>query len=144
VTVKKSFYSPHLLVKSSPPSKKTLTPTPRRWKDRLTKWFTNYTTSHRRRLQSCGGKGNTEILYSEKSSKQFARIKKGDRKSTALIIEAIEAYAENPSGNFDVKILKGKYEDLKRLRVGNYRIIFEDDGNTMSIYEVKHRQEAYQ
>jgi len=95
-------------------------------------------------LQSCGGKGNTEILYSEKSSKQFARIKKGDRKSTALIIEAIEAYAENPSGNFDVKILKGKYEDLKRLRVGNYRIIFEDDGNTMSIYEVKHRQEAYQ
>mgnify|MGYP001612460347 CR=1 FL=1 len=85
-----------------------------------------------------------EIRYSEKSSKQIARIKKGDRKSAMMIIEAIEAYAENPSGNFDVKVLKGKYEDLKRLRVGNYRIIFEDDGNTMSIYEVKHRQEAYQ
>ncbi|HLA51469.1 MAG TPA: type II toxin-antitoxin system RelE/ParE family toxin [Thermodesulfobacteriota bacterium] len=85
-----------------------------------------------------------EIRYSEKSSKQIARIKKGDRKSAVMIIEAIETYAENPSGNFDIKVLKGKYEDLKRLRVGNYRIIFEDDGNIMSIYEVKHRQEAYQ
>lgn len=44
-----------------------------------------------------------EIRYSEKSSKQIAKIKKGDRKSAVMIIEAIEAYAENPSGNFDVK-----------------------------------------
>ncbi|HHT9106832.1 MAG TPA: type II toxin-antitoxin system RelE family toxin [Candidatus Wujingus californicus] len=85
-----------------------------------------------------------EIRYSEKAEKQIKKIFKGDRKSAKMIIKTIESYAENPSGNFDVKILKGKYEDLKRLRVGNYRIIFEDDGNTISIYEVKHRQEAYQ
>jgi mRNA interferase RelE/StbE len=85
-----------------------------------------------------------EIRYSEKADKQIKKIFKGDRKSAKMILKAIEAYAENPSGNFDEKVLKGKYEDLKRLRVGNYRVIFEDDGNTISIYEIKHRQEAYQ
>jgi len=42
-----------------------------------------------------------------------------------------------------LKVLKGKYGEFKRLRVGKYRIIFDNDGNVMFIYEVKHRQEAY-
>ena len=83
-----------------------------------------------------------EIRYSEKAVRQISKIHRGDRKSAALIIKTIEAYAKNPSGNFDLKTLKGKYEDLKRLRIGNYRVIFDDEGHTMSIYEVKHRQEA--
>ena len=83
-----------------------------------------------------------EIRYSEKAVKQITRIHKGDRKSAELIIRAIESYSEN-SSSVDVKVLKGKYGDLKRLRAGNYRVIFEDDGKIMSVYEVKHRQEAY-
>ncbi|MFH0925627.1 MAG: hypothetical protein V1872_08370, partial [bacterium] len=59
------------------------------------------------------------------------------------LIKVIEAYSNNPLGNFDIKILKGNYQDLKRLRVGKYRVIFEDDGDQMSIYEIKHRQEVY-
>ncbi len=84
-----------------------------------------------------------EIRYSEKAVRQISKIHRGDRKSAALIIKTIEAYAKNPLGNFDLKTLKGKYEDLKRLRIGNYRVIFDDEGHIMSIYEVKHRQEAY-
>lgn len=84
------------------------------------------------------------IRYSEKSSKQIEKIKKGNKKNALMIIKTIEAYAEKPSGNFDVKTLKGRFEDLKRLRVGDYRIIFEDGENIMSIYEVKHRREVYQ
>jgi mRNA-degrading endonuclease RelE of RelBE toxin-antitoxin system len=42
-----------------------------------------------------------------------------------------------------VKVLKGKYGDLKRLRSGNYRVIFDEEDKIMSIYEIKHRQEAY-
>ncbi|MBI5102689.1 MAG: type II toxin-antitoxin system RelE/ParE family toxin [Nitrospirae bacterium] len=84
-----------------------------------------------------------EIRYSDKAVKQISKIHRGDTKSAALIIKTIEAYAKNPSGNFDLKTLKGKYEDLKRLRIGNYRVIFDDEGRIMSIYEVKHRQEAY-
>jgi mRNA interferase RelE/StbE len=84
-----------------------------------------------------------EIKYSEKAVKQIKQIMKGDRKSAIAIIGIIEAYAENRGGTFDVKILKGKYSEFKRLRVGKYRIIFDDDGKVMVIYEVKHRQEAY-
>ena len=51
--------------------------------------------------------------------------------------------SQNNSENFDIKILKGKFQTFKRLRVGNYRIIFEEKNNNMYIYEIKHRQEAY-
>lgn len=87
-----------------------------------------------------------DIRYSEKAEKQIKKIHKGDKKSAAMIIEAIENFAASSSRgkkDFDVKILKGKYGDFKRLRVGNYRVIFEDDNTVMLIYEVKHRQEAY-
>ena len=84
-----------------------------------------------------------EIRYSEKADKQIKKIFKGDRKSAKMIVKTIESYAENPSGNFDIKILKGKFEDLKRLRVGNYRVIFDEYSDIMSIYEIKHRKEAY-
>jgi mRNA-degrading endonuclease RelE of RelBE toxin-antitoxin system len=65
-----------------------------------------------------------EIKYSEKAVKQMKQIMKGDRKSAIAIIGIIEAYAKNPSGNFDVKTLKGKYAEFKRLRVGKYRNIW--------------------
>ncbi len=86
-----------------------------------------------------------DIRYSEKAEKQIKKIHKGDKKSAAMIIEAIENFAAYTSGkkDLDVKVLKGKYGDFKRLRAGNYRVIFEDDGAIMLIYEVKHRQEAY-
>lgn len=60
-----------------------------------------------------------------------------------MIIAAIEAYAENPYKRHDIKILKGSFEDLKRLRVGNYRVIFDENLVIINIYEIKHRQEAY-
>jgi mRNA-degrading endonuclease RelE of RelBE toxin-antitoxin system len=68
---------------------------------------------------------------------------KGSRPSAQEIIAAIEAYGENPAGKFDVKLLKGKYGDFKRLRVGHYRIIFDEASQVMTIYEIKHRQEAH-
>ena len=84
-----------------------------------------------------------EIKYSERAIKQIKQIHKGDKKSTKMIMETIEAYAKDQKGNFDVKILKGKYGEFKRLRVGKYRIIFDDAGKVMFVFEVKHRQEAY-
>lgn len=84
-----------------------------------------------------------EIKYSEKAVKQIKKIQKGDKRNADMILKAIEVYAENPSGRFDIKILKGKYGDFKRLRVGNYRVIFDDGENVILIYEIKHRQGAY-
>ncbi len=83
------------------------------------------------------------IRYSDKATKQLKRILKGSRPSALDIIATIEAYGENPLGNFDVKLLKGNYGDFKRLRVGQYRIIFDEMNQVMTIFEIKHRQEAY-
>ena len=60
-----------------------------------------------------------EIKYSEKAVKQIKKIHRGDRKSSGMILKIIESYATNPSGNFDIKVLKGKYGNLKRLRVAS-------------------------
>ena len=84
-----------------------------------------------------------KIRYSNNALNQFAKIHKGDRKSTAMITRKLEQYAEHQSSELDVRILKGRYDDMKRLRVGNYRIIFEETGEEMLVYEIRHRQEAY-
>jgi mRNA-degrading endonuclease RelE of RelBE toxin-antitoxin system len=85
-----------------------------------------------------------EIAYGEQAARQIKRIWKGDKKIAAVIIQTIEAYASNPAkGRSDVKTLRGKYGVFKRLRVGRYRVIFEENAGKMLIYEIKHRQEAY-
>jgi mRNA-degrading endonuclease RelE of RelBE toxin-antitoxin system len=84
-----------------------------------------------------------EIFYSTKAEKHLKRLLKGDRRNCESIIFKIEEYAKGRTSAFDIKVLKGKYGEFKRLRVGNYRVIFEEKEDTMIIYEVKHRQEAY-
>lgn len=83
-----------------------------------------------------------EILYSSKAEKQLKKIAKGDKKSAQIIIDGIEDYSINHSKNHDIKILKGRFGHLKRLRIGNYRIIFDDE-KIIHIYEIKHRQGVY-
>ncbi len=84
-----------------------------------------------------------EIIYSSKSKKFLKKLLKGDKKSVGMIIKTIEEYAFNPKGHFDIQYLKGQLGDLKRIRVGNYRIIFDDNDNLLTILEIYHRQEAY-
>jgi len=84
-----------------------------------------------------------EIVYSEKSAKQLRKIVRSDKKTAQMIIEKIESLANSADTNFDIKTLRGRYGDLKRLRVGTYRIIFEIESLTIFVYEVKHRKEAY-
>ncbi|MBN2080347.1 MAG: type II toxin-antitoxin system RelE/ParE family toxin [Spirochaetes bacterium] len=84
-----------------------------------------------------------EILYSSKAAKQLKKIAKGDRNSAQMILQRIESYTKNPSKHHDVKLLKGRYGIFKRLRAGNYRVIFDDNNRIMHIYEIKQRQGAY-
>ena len=83
------------------------------------------------------------IKYSAKAYKQLLKISKGSKKAVEMIVKVIEKFAGNPSANLDVKTLKGQFDVFKRIRVGNYRIIFDNDNKVMLIYEIKHRQEAY-
>ena len=84
-----------------------------------------------------------KIKYSDKAKKQLRKIAENDRKAAKRIFDRIERYATAPTGKHDIKALKGKYGSFLRLRVGEYRVIFELAGNEMLVYEVRHRQEAY-
>ena len=46
-------------------------------------------------------------------------------------------------GKNDIKYLKGKFGDFKRLRIGSYRVIFDNENNIMFVYEIKQRKDAY-
>ncbi len=70
-------------------------------------------------------------------------ISYSNKKDAERIINGIEKYANLPLEKHDIRQLKGKYCEFKRLRVGNYRIIFDNENNIMFIYEIIHRKDAY-
>ncbi len=56
------------------------------------------------------------------------------------ILTAIHRLAESGAGR--VKMLQGQEGD-KRLRVGNYRVRFTEEGEQLRILTVKNRKDAY-
>ena len=56
------------------------------------------------------------------------------------IFAKIEEISDNLSG--DVKRLTDSTPEY-RLRVGEYRVLFEIEGNKIVIYRIRHRREAY-
>ena len=70
-------------------------------------------------------------------------LKRIDRRYIQKILEAIEGLIENP---FPVQSKKLKdSESSYRLRVTDYRIIYQVDSNnrTIVIYHIRHRRDAY-
>ena len=63
-----------------------------------------------------------------------------------LIIRKLEILSQNPNLlKNNIKVLKGKYKGLKRLRVGKYRVIFDqkDEELIILIIRVASRGEIY-
>jgi mRNA interferase RelE/StbE len=56
------------------------------------------------------------------------------------ILARIEEMTEDLKG--DVKRLTN-FSSEYRLRVGDYRVLFETEGRTIIIYRIRHRREAY-
>ena len=62
---------------------------------------------------------------------------------TALgILKALHRYAETGAGR--VKPLKGEFEGLFRLRVGNYRVLFDETAEAITVHRISDRKDAYQ
>lgn len=70
------------------------------------------------------------------------QIMKLDKKAVPVIKAAIAGLADNPRPQGYIK-LKG--EEAYRIRVGNYRIIYEiDDGKiTVTVVAIGHRKDIY-
>ena len=63
-----------------------------------------------------------------------------DKKLGQVIFSKIEALSNNLQG--DVKKLTN-FTPEYRLRVGDYRILFETEDDKIIIYRIRHRKEAY-
>lgn len=78
------------------------------------------------------------VEYTDKATKELRRI--GPR--AVLVDGKVNQYAANPASlKNNVKALKGS--DTYRLRVGDYRVIFEIENDTVVVLAVRKRGEAY-
>lgn len=83
------------------------------------------------------------VIFDRKAVKELKKI---DVIWQRRIKDRIELLAENPAAlKPNIKKLRGKYNKLARLRVGNYRIIFKviDKKLVILIIRIAHRKEVY-
>ena len=81
-----------------------------------------------------------EIVTTRDAAKDLPKLPNADRERVERRIEAYAAAPEAPG--HDVVPLVGSL-GLFRLRVGDWRVIFERTEARMRILAVKHRREAY-
>ncbi len=84
-----------------------------------------------------------EVIFSEKALKNLKVI---PRKDAGRVLEAIEDLAENPTSKTSVKKLHNHPLAVYRLRVGDYRVLFdrEDRLRIIEIIDVGHRKSIYE
>ena len=78
-----------------------------------------------------------QIIIKKRAKKFIDRLPLNERKRVVSAIEQL------PNGE-DIKKLKG-HDDLSRLRVGNYRIIYTVDNGKLIVYviDIDNRGEIY-
>jgi len=84
-----------------------------------------------------------KLLFLGRAVDDFARIGRPHKK---IIKEKLLILAENPEAlKNNIKKLSGSGEDLYRLRVGSYRVIFkkEEDKLLIIVVRIGHRKEVY-
>jgi len=84
-----------------------------------------------------------KIEFLEEAVKEFKRL---DKPTQKLIKQKLELLAKDPNKlKNNIKPLKGKYKNKYRLRVGNYRVIYQikEDVLIILIVRIRHRKEAY-
>ncbi len=79
------------------------------------------------------------IVITRAAEKDLDKIDRGDGDR---IIAKLELYAANPKALANqVKRLRG--DPFLRLRVGDYRVIFTEDGVVLTVIRVGHRRDIY-
>ncbi len=72
----------------------------------------------------------------------YKELQKLDKPTRHRVIETIDKLTDNPHVG---KLLKGEYSGLRRIRSGDYRVIYEIDENEVIVLvlRVAHRKEVY-
>ena len=79
------------------------------------------------------------ITIKQSAAKALAKI---DATQRTRLIEAIDKLKTNPNAG---SVLKGEFTGLRRIRIGNYRIVYEVQNEQLVILvvHVAHRKEVY-
>ena len=80
---------------------------------------------------------NYQIEFKPRAVKDLKDLPKAHYRR---VLAKIEALQQNLAG--DVKTLTNFTPEF-RLRVGDYRVLFEVEGSSVVVYRVLHRREAY-
>lgn len=64
-----------------------------------------------------------------------------DQESALRILRALSRYGE--SGEGDIKALSGEWDGYFRLRVGDFRVIFQMIPEEITVLRVRHRSDVY-
>jgi mRNA interferase RelE/StbE len=78
------------------------------------------------------------VKWNQPAADDLAKL---DKSAARRITQAVARLAQSGSG--DVKKLQGIDPPVFRLRVGDYRVRFRQDEETIRIVRVLHRREAY-
>ena len=78
-----------------------------------------------------------EVEFKPRALKDLKAV---DRAEARRIVEKIKSMHEDLAG--DVKRLTN-FTPEYRLRVGNYRVLFELEDDKVVIYRIRHRKDAY-
>ena len=88
--------------------------------------------------------GRTQsVPYSLRIKKSaFKELQRLDKKERIRVVSAIDQLAENPHIG---KLLKGELSGLRRIRSGNYRVIYEINEREVIILvlRIAHRKQVY-
>jgi mRNA-degrading endonuclease RelE of RelBE toxin-antitoxin system len=79
-----------------------------------------------------------EIEWTEAALEDMAALDKGVARR---VKQTVERFADTGAGN--VKRLQGVDPPEYRLRIGDYRVRFHLDGETVQVLRVRNRREAY-
>ena len=83
-----------------------------------------------------------KVLFRKSFVKDLENIPMSVRKKIKQVIEELQNADNFFSMNLDVKKIKG-YDNYYRLRIGQYRIGIEWDGDTIIFCRVLHRKNIY-
>ena len=82
--------------------------------------------------------GKKKIAWTDQAKSDLRAI---EQATSLRILHALARYLETSEG--DVKRLQDIEPPELRLRVGNYRVRFNDQGDSILVLAVKHRREAF-
>lgn len=82
------------------------------------------------------------VFLANQAKKELSKIKKGNPKSAKAISDALGLLSNNP---YIGEFLHGDLKGRRKLRVGDYRIIYSIEKNKfiICIFRIAHRKESY-